>query len=436
MPEKERKKGAHLTWEDRQEIQRGLRERRTFTEIGLMIGCSPETVSKEIRKHRYHKAADDKRYKPNRCKYRESCRKRNVCGKKGRYKCRIPCRQCPSCNSRCPDFVNLPCQIEKRAPYVCNACTKSKNCLFDKYLYNADYANREYQEKLREARRGIDLTKEELIALDELVSPLVRKGQPVSHIFEEHKAEIPVSERTLYGYVDKGYLTVRNIDMRRTVRYKKRRHKQEATVSPVKKINHHYKDFLKELEENPGIRVVEMDTVIGTKGGKVLQTIYWRKEKLMLGILLESKEMSGTVRIFDDLEKRLGKEAFCELFPVVLTDNGTEFADPDLFETSQDGSRRMKLYYCDPRHSEQKGEIEKNHEYIRYVLPQGTSFDELTQEKVDLMMSHINSTTRPSLQGGTPIGLALQHFGKDTVERLGLCAIKPDDVCLKPELLK
>ena len=436
MPEEQRKKGAHLIWEERQEIQRGLREHRTFTEIGLMLGCSPGTVSKEIRNHRYHKPHDDKRYKPNRCKYRESCRKRNVCGKAGQHKCRIPCRQCPSCNSRCPDFVDLPCQIEKKPPYVCNGCTKSRICLFDKYLYSADYADREYQEKLREARRGIDLTKEELIALDELVSPLVRKGQPIRHIFEEHGGEIPVSERTLYSYIDKGYLTVRNIDMRRTVRYKKRKHVWEAKVSPVKKINHHYKDFLKELEEDPGIRVAEMDTVIGTKGGKVLQTIYWRKEKLMLGILLENKEMSGTVRSIDDLEERLGKEVFRELFPVVLTDNGSEFADPDLFETSPDGSRRMRLFYCDPRHSEQKGEIEKNHEYIRYILPQGTSFDELTQEKVDLMMSHINSTARPSLQGRTPIGLAMQHFGKDTVEKLGLYAIKPDDVCLKPELLK
>jgi len=224
--------------------------------------------------------------------------------------------------------------------------------------------------------------------------------------------------------------------MRRTVRYKKRRREQEAKVSPLKKINHHYKDFLKELEENPGIRVVEMDTVIGTKGGKVLQTVYWRKEKLMLAYLLSNKEMQGCVRTFDDLEERLGTEAFGKLFPIVLTDNGTEFADPDLFECSQDGKRRMKLYYCDPRHSEQKGEIEKNHEYIRYVLPQGTSFDDLTQEKVDLMMSHINSTARPSLQGKTPIELALQHFGKDTVEKLGLRGIKADDVCLKPELLK
>ena len=96
----------------------------------------------------------------------------------------------------------------------------------------------------------------------------------------------------------------------------------------------------------------------------------------------------------------------------------------------------MKLFYCDPRHSEQKGEIEKNHEYIRYILPQGTSFDSLTQEKVDLMMNHINNTARPSLQGQSPFELALQHFGSDTVEKLGLRFIKADDVCLKPELLK
>ena len=107
-----------------------------------------------------------------------------------------------------------------------------------------------------------------------------------------------------------------------------------------------------------------------------------------------------------------------------------------MFEYNKDGYRRMKLFYCDPRHSEQKGELEKNHEYIRYILPQGTSFDDLTQEKVDLMMSHVNSTTRPSLQGKTPIELALQHFGIDTVEKLGLHFIEPDEVCLKPNLLK
>ena len=231
-------------------------------------------------------------------------------------------------------------------------------------------------------------------------------------------------------------LSIKSLDMRRMVRYKKRKKREGVKVSPVKKMNHHYKDFLKELEENPGIRVVEMDTVEGTKGGKVLQTIYWRKEDLMLARLLDNKEMSETVATFDMLEEKVGLDTFSELFPVVLTDNGPEFADPDLFEYDRDGARRMKLFYCDARHSEQKGAIEKNHEYIRYILPHGTSFDELTQEKVDLMMSHINSTARPGLQGTTPLELALQHFGADTVEKLGLQIIKADDVCLKPQLLK
>ena len=70
MPE-ERKKGKHLTWEDRHEIQRGLRYHRTFTEIGEIIGCSPDTVSKEIRKHRYHKPVERIRATPNRCKHRD-----------------------------------------------------------------------------------------------------------------------------------------------------------------------------------------------------------------------------------------------------------------------------------------------------------------------------------------------------------------------------
>ena len=58
MPDKTRQKGKHLTWEDRHEIQRGLRENRSFKEIADIIGCSPDTVSKEIRNHRYHKVRE------------------------------------------------------------------------------------------------------------------------------------------------------------------------------------------------------------------------------------------------------------------------------------------------------------------------------------------------------------------------------------------
>lgn len=61
MPDNERRKGQHLTWEDRHEIQKGLREHRSFKEISDIIGCSPDTISKEIRNHRYHKIRNNKK---------------------------------------------------------------------------------------------------------------------------------------------------------------------------------------------------------------------------------------------------------------------------------------------------------------------------------------------------------------------------------------
>jgi hypothetical protein len=189
----------------------------------------------------------------------------------------------------CEKYESVVCPRLFKPPYVCNACSKTYSCLFDKYLYSADHAHREYVEELHESRKGIDLTKDELIELDELVSPLIMKGQPISHIFAEHADEIPCSERTLYNYIEKRYLSVGNLDLRRKVRYKKRKHEEEVKPSPRKKINHHYKDFLCELEENPGVRVVEMDTVIGRIGGKVIMTFDFTFCNFMFGILLENK---------------------------------------------------------------------------------------------------------------------------------------------------
>lgn len=436
MPENERKKGKHLSWEERQEIQKGLKEHRTFREIAMMIGCSPETVSKEIRTHRYHKKVDAGRYAVNRCKYRESCRRRDVCRKPKGRKCRIPCRECSSCSKLCPDFVDAPCRIADKAPYVCNNCPKSRSCLFDKYLYNADYAHREYGQTLRQSRMGVDLTRDELAALDELVSPLILKGQPLVHIMQEHREEIPCSLRTLYTYISSGYLRVKPLDLRRSVRYKKRNSKEAGTVVYRKKEGRHYEDFLEWMKGHPEARVVEMDTVEGAKGGKLLQTFLWRENNLMLAVLIESKEMKNTAGVLDLIEERLGGESFRELFEVILTDNGVEFSDPVLFETGEDGTQRCRMYYCEPRMSNQKGQLEKNHEYIRYVLPKGKSFDELTQRQIMDLMNQINNTARPKLHGLSPMKLALQSFDRGALEKLGFTEIPPDEVCLNAELLK
>ena len=129
MPE-ERRKGKHLTLEDRQLIQKGLRERRSFAEIANSIGCSPVTVSMEIRKHRYLKKIEDRNRVPiNNCKYRYTCKRRDVCQRPKGKKCRIPCRDCLRCNSLCPDYIYAPCRIKDKAPYVCNNCIEKSICI-------------------------------------------------------------------------------------------------------------------------------------------------------------------------------------------------------------------------------------------------------------------------------------------------------------------
>ena len=84
----------------------------------------------------------------------------------------------------------------------------------------------------------------------------------------------------------------------------------------------------------------------------------------------------------------------------------------------------------------QKGAIEKNHEYIRYVLPKGSSFDELTQEKTNVLMSNINSTSRDTLNGKTPYQATLMILDEEIINKLGIVKIEADAVNLSPSLLK
>ena len=436
MP-KDENKGKHLTMEDRRRIATALREKYRFAEIGRLIGKDASTVSKEVKRHRYLKKWERRSaVRGNLCAKQGTCRKKNICDRAGRYKCDIPCRTCFTCNKHCPDFQRVTCDIEHKAPYVCNGCDTYKKCNFDKYLYNGDAAQRSYERLLSLSRQGADMSKNEMMDLDSLVSPLIQKGQPVSHIFAHHGDDIPCSIRSVYRYVDQGHLSVKNIDMRRVVRYKPRRKTVEPKPCPRKKIGHTYEHFLKYMEEHPETRVVEMDLVEGKIGGRPLMTLFFRDIRLMLIFLLENKEMLSAVTVFDQLEDSLGTQEFREVFPLILTDNGSEFADPESFEYGLTGEKRTSLYYCEPRMSNQKGRLEKNHEYIRYILPKGTSFDSLTQADVTLMMNHINGTARPGLEGRSPTDLALQCLKPETLARLGIEPVGGDQVCLSRKLFK
>ena len=271
------------------------------------------------------------------------------------------------------------------------------------------------------------------------ISPLILKGQSIAHIHQNHKLEIPCSKSTLYNYVDKHILTAKNIDLPRKVKYKKRKSGRSKLSEETKMsiLTRNYERFLDYTRKNPDLPIVEMDTVIGTlTSNKVLLTLLLRSCNLMLIYLLEHKSQECVIDTLNDLSDTLGIQNFQKFFPIILTDRGTEFLFPEALECDRNGEIKTKIFYCDPQASWQKPQIERNHEFIRFVLPKGHSFDHLSQEDINLLRNHINSYSRLQYNGSTPYQLSRLLIDNKLHDMLKLGYIAPDDVILKPSLLK
>ena len=71
-----------------------------------------------------------------------------------------------------------------------------------------------------------------------------------------------------------------------------------------------------------------MDTVIGKQGGKCLLTIHFVNTSFMLAFLRDHNDAQSVIDIFNDIQEILKIDKFKELFPLILTDNGSEFSNP------------------------------------------------------------------------------------------------------------
>ena len=428
----------HFTYDERIQIQRGLTIGKNFSQIAETIGKDRTSVSREIQAHlRY----DGKKPARSRCKFRHECIFEDV-SKCPAPRCpkRVCSLVCAQCAQYCDRYEPEICPKLLRPPYVCNGCDDrgGNNCLLQNRMYVAEYAHKMYKQTLSDSRSGISLSKEEFQFIADSIIPLIKNGVSVPVVYDSYKDRMPVSMRTLYDYIDKGYFDAGNLDLHRKVRRKSTRQKSGPVLHVDKKchVGRTYADFLAHLETFPNARVSEMDTVEGTKGGKVILTIFIREYGLQLMFLRDSKTAAEVSAAFAFLRDAL-EVVFPWVFDVVLTDRGTEFTDPTSIEFDpQTGEAQCKVFYCDPQQTNQKSRCERNHEFIRYILPKGDSFDDLTQDDVTLMMNHINSLPRASLNAKSPYQLFEKDYGKETAAKLGLKYIPLEELCLTPELLK
>ncbi len=427
-------KNKHLTPLERQAIEHGLRHGNSIKSIAKEIGKHHSTVSREIQARRM--ASDKGAFGriTNRCKARLTCNRQQLCINEP--DCVKRCSRCHRCNKVCPDFREEICQKLNTPPYVCNGCQSECVCVLRKRYYHHNPAHTNYRDILVETREGANITEAERLAMDELISPLIQRGQSVHHALTNNPNRFSVHEKTVYRYIAGGLLQVKNGDMPRVCMLKPRTRKSvDHKIDTRCRIGRKLADFQAFMAAAPDARVVEMDSVIGRVGGKVLLTLLFRDTGLMLAFLRDRNDAQSVIDAFARLWTLAGPDLYRRLFPILLTDNGSEFSNPVALENAPDGTLRSRLFYCDPCASWQKGRIERNHEFLRTILPKGTSFDALTQDDINKILSHINSYSRPTRSDKSPFDLFAFAYGIDLLDQLGIRRIPANEIILKPALL-
>lgn len=428
-------KYKHLTLKERIEIQSHLDRNLHFNEIAKLLGKDASTISKEVKRNLVIKKTGHGGQGYNPCARIDDCHELFACPRRLCYKAKR-CSTCGKCIEHCPRFVYKECPKLSKTPYCCNGCEKRYRCHLTKRLYDAEEANNNYKQKLSESRKGFLISMEEAGRIGDLLYPLIYQGHSVYHACLVLKDQLMLSEKTIYSYIEGGVLNIKNIDLPRKVRYRQRKKPREFKVDKGCRIGRSYDNYLTFMEENENPAVVQMDSVKGDMSGKVLLTIHFVETGFMLAFIREQNTAKSVTDIFNKLYEELGRELFMKLFPVILTDNGSEFSDPLKIEFDENGERRTNIFYCDQNRSDQKGSIEVNHEFIRRISPKGKSFNPYCQEDIDKMMSHINSYKRKRLNNQSPYTAFSLFYGSEIPQKLGIEEIPADEIKMSPELLK
>lgn len=388
-------KNKHMSLDDRIEIQECLAKGISFKDIGKRIGKSATTVSREVKLH----------------------------------------LQTHSNGYTRSEEV---CPLLLKAPFVCNGCDKKSrsSCPYKRQIYVAKTAQQSYEELLVESRSGVALNKESFYEAEKTISNAVRNGQHIYHAVTSNNVSVSVS--SVYRYIKAGYYSIGLIDLPRAVKFKARNEKKSEFVPYWAKQGRTYADFLEFISQNDDVSVVQLDTVIGEIGGKVIMTIHFVNTDFMVGLLMDNKTAAEAASKIAELKKNLKASnfAFGEIAPILLTDNGGEFSIVSSFENDADGNLESHMFFCEPCSPHEKAHIEKNHTLFRDIVPTGTSFNEFTQDTVNLIFSHVNSVKRKQFNGKSAYEMFAFSYSEELANALGIYRIDPKQVVQDTSLLK
>lgn len=426
----EKKNYSHLTYRDRTIISHALSNKASFTTIAKTLGKSKSTIAREVHKNYIVKKANpfnnDIR---NFCVKKSNCQIDNLCSL-----CESnvsKCSQCTKCNLVCPSFDPI-CNKLKYAPFVCNSCASFKSCKWEKHIYDADEAEKMYKSNLSLSRKETALNSPFVQLIDKELTPHLIAGKSIHNFLMTQSKLSCVSRSTVYRWAKNDFFSIKSDNM--PFFSKKKPNKDYAYPKPKAKnilTNRTYEDYLKKLAKNDFFETVQMDTVLGKRGSKkVILTMFFTNTKLLLAFILKSKTVSSVHETISLLNQKLAplKKTFFDFAPVILLDNGSEFADPLVFEMDNEGELKSSVFYCTPYTATQRPQIERAHVELRRFLPKGSSFDDISQEQLNFILSHLNSYKLSSLNGKSPYQVFSFSYGDAVLDALGLRLIPDYDI--------
>lgn len=400
---------GRLTRHERDTVQRMLERGASCRQIARELGRSPSTVCSEVASHRFVTAPRERRGE----RVDASADLSAACPRLAAW---------PRCCNGCGRYRAIGC---KRRPHV---------------FYDARAAQLCADSVLVSSRRGIDADEPAAAARLEAIRGCLRRGLSPEQMAARNGGPVDLSPSTIYRWVAAGYDGMTNMELRRKVGYRPRRRAPAASAtrhSPRRS----YAAFLG-LGEDACAAAWEMDTVEGAREDSAcLLTLLHRPSRLQLALPLAAKDAESVAAALGGVRSVLGAGGTGRVFRAVLTDNGAEFSDEGAIAAligEEPGETR--LFYCDPRRSDQKGACERNHVEIRKLLPKGRGlrFDRLVPADLSLAMSHVNSEPRGALGFATPARAFRAMLGDDAaalLEAYGIEDVPIDELDLTPGLI-
>ncbi|MGN1272653.1 MAG: IS30 family transposase [Lactobacillus sp.] len=205
-----------------------------------------------------------------------------------------------------------------------------------------------------------------------------------------------VCTKTLYNYVDKGLIDIKNADLPEKL---KRNTKRKKVRLNKKKLGRSIDERPKEIDNRTRFGDWECDLVLGhkTKDDEVLLTLCERMSREFLIIRIPDKTSASVMQAFQSLHNQYS-EHWNDIFKTITTDNGSEFAD---LSTLEEVSKTL-VYYAHPYTSCDKGSVEKHNGLIRRFIPKGDRIDNYSLQEVIDIETWMNTMPRKQLAYHTP----------------------------------